>query len=123
MIDTRQIRVGNIVLYQGKYHRWQENDYLDKYIRINGEYVGLNPEILGKCGFEKNKDGDWEYQIDPLMYLKIIMSKDGWAYPHYIESGPDNYKIIGLVRINSLHSLMNLYFVLTGEELETTQLP
>jgi len=79
--------------------------------------IPLTPDIVTKCNFHKDKAGDWEHQIDPTLYLKLIFSMDGYAYPHYIESSGDEYKVMGIARINSLHQLQNLLYCLTGQEL------
>jgi hypothetical protein len=52
MIDNKQMRVGNWVMYKGKPHKWQENDFIDKEIRVNGQYIALSPAILEGCGFK-----------------------------------------------------------------------
>lgn len=75
----------------------------DKLNRI--EPIPLTEEILLKCGFEKVR----EYlHIDN----EIVIQKDANGYYSHINSGN--------IYINSLHQLQNLYFALTGEELQVT---
>lgn len=80
--------------------------------------IPLTPEVLEKCGFTKDNAGDWEYQIDPLLYLKMIASMDENWYPIYIESTGSDYKTMSLIGIKHLHQLQNLYWILTQTEIE-----
>lgn len=87
-------------------------------MRDEFEGIELTGELLEAAGFEKDKDGDFNYQVDPAIYIKIIIGADGWAYPHYMESTPENYNTVGLPRIKHLHQLQNLFFCsLHGSEL------
>ena len=116
MIDTYQIRPGNIVLFKGKYHRWQENDFLDKDIRINGQYVALAPEILEKCGFERGEAWLEKYLI---LYIENNERKIGFLWDTTLEYW-DNTTELLFPNIKHLHQLQNLYFSLTGNELTIT---
>lgn len=89
----------------------------DEKLREQFEYIELNGELLEAAGFEKHKDGDYNYQIDPINYLKLITDDEGWCYPHYMKSTNSRYNIVGLNRIKTLDQLQNLIFVLTQQEL------
>ena len=67
------------------------------------EPIPLTPEILEKCGFEKLNSGNRRFNKIVLMCESV-----------------SNYllKDIPLTPIRYLHQLQNLYFALTGEELE-----
>lgn len=116
MIQANELRIGNYVKLNGRIMK--PNAELMSLI-ITGETIDpmpipLTPEILEKCGLEKTTDNPNEYfirlnnGIDRLMVsnnsvgIIVFGSKvlTSW-YNH----------------IKSLHQLQNLYFALTGEEL------
>lgn len=74
--------------------------------------IPLSAEILLACGFKKLKGGKdiyahpgkVEISVNPILQLP------------YIETDFGHARINGL-RLTSLHKLQNLYFALTGEEL------
>jgi hypothetical protein len=71
--------------------------------------IPLTEEILLKCGFE-----DMGYGLYSLVNLFLNSNNDGFGIE--ISSNEDSF--FKGVRITSLHQLQNLYFALTGEELE-----
>jgi len=81
------------------------------------EPIPLTPQILEKCGFEKDKvTGDYwdmvdEYGCSKLNFV-IFHYEDG---TFSIGSSLGEYSIGK--RFMYLHQLQNLYFALTGEEL------
>jgi hypothetical protein len=91
-------------------HHWHPNDKL--------EPIPLTEDILLKCGFEKfieqgsdhwypNQDGLWSLRLEnnnPLEYIFMIQVR------------VDEYLKLD-TRYRYLHQLQNLYFTLTGEEL------
>lgn len=113
MIDPSKLMVGNIVLYNGKYHRWQENDYIDKQIRVNGEYVPINNEILEMAKFAKQKDESYALE-------SILLHHDSiWWYSidaTYIETEDgSNWR-----QITYLHELQNVSSLIQKIELQIT---
>jgi hypothetical protein len=70
--------------------------------------IPLTPEILEKCGFDENCS---YYKKDNVEIVKIYDSKIGDHY-HFC---PD--KTISFGYFQYIHQLQNLYFALTGEEL------
>lgn len=125
MIAANQLRIGNWV----KYH---DDDTLFKVVEIDTlgmrvendeqntwiEYdcfspIPLTPEILEKCGFAY-----WELDID------CTDPSDAYWVHRKFKFGIDNLswtvQKIG-VRVKYLHQLQNLYFALTGEELNYKQ--
>ena len=86
------------------------------------QHIPLNPEILEKCGFKE----DDTYKSELFIYLrkhehdidKITFSKsDSFIRVEFAGRRPTP----GLLRhIKYLHQLQNLYFSLTGKELEVT---
>jgi hypothetical protein len=70
------------------------------------EGIPLNPEILKKCGFEKD------------LYTHELYSKG--RYQVYLDGQKNVFRIVGisLAICPHLHQLQNLYFALTGEEIQ-----
>lgn len=116
MIKANELRVGNWVtgafgenapfqIMKG----FQIDDCVDTYFPIL-----LTPEILERCGFEFIKN---EYL---LKAFSIVFQQNIFKfYYDYLDKG--DYNEI-FVQIKYLHQLQNLYFVLTGEELEIKEL-
>lgn len=122
MIDVKELRIGDYVyLFRSTtpskitdigYSEIEDNRYEAGGISSESvfrTYVeNLNPipiteELLLKCGFEKHQWGDTTSFYHPLIELNA----------HFCLKGVD-YNI----PVKSLHQLQNIYFVLTGKELE-----
>lgn len=73
--------------------------------------IPLTEEILLKLGFEKIEEISWyvDYRIDEQ--YKIVYYKDDKCFKLFSP-------IASLSKIKYLHELQNLFFVLTGDELE-----
>lgn len=114
MISANDIRVGNWVAHSGsnKPKRitvedfWSHYDNQDKKDRFYYyDYIPLTPEILGKAGFVKDRYGCWS--TDSIT-LDVLTDSTLWYYV-------TEEKRIAII---SLHQLQNLYFALTGQELQ-----
>jgi hypothetical protein len=143
MIDAKELRIGNVIsvgdlktgattmmrgaktifdvcaITQSQIHIHQINNMGFGTIALSeAEGIPLTEEILLKCGFEgiketylysrredKGEDGDI-----------CVFGEDG-KYSLYIFAADDSYSYIG-IDITSVHQLQNLYFALTGKELE-----
>ncbi len=88
-------------------------DILD--INSNGpqtyQPIPLTPEILEKAGFDEWAKGHWK--------MSNSSCKRGWSkefnyYLPYFELST----YVGNVKLKYVHQLQNLYFALTGEEIE-----
>lgn len=113
MIKNNEVRVGNWV----KEGDWSSDSIfvqLDSIEPIIGEYewdenlfnpIPLTPEILEKCGFETIGKPPFYSMRLPVNGLDELCwySQDGF---------------IRYLGIKHLHQLQNLYFALTGNELE-----
>ncbi|MGN6438188.1 MAG: hypothetical protein ACTHMM_16730 [Agriterribacter sp.] len=117
MIDPKELRVGNWVLciYEDK------SEYPVKVVAITEEGfttrgdevyphkddelegISLTPEILENCGFEYNGD---HFFKDEVCLFKLGNSGIHFLYDY---TGKE---------IKYFHQLQNLYFALTGKELE-----
>lgn len=140
VIELKELRIGNILSYKGEYVHVTmlsidaDDEYEDtigfcKLGRNTNEHVDWNralandlnrvlltPEILEKCGF-KNRSQTTDYLFEhPKLMLAGTMKR---FFPSvWGESGPDGYGN----EIKFLHQLQNLYFALTGEELQIKDL-
>jgi hypothetical protein len=70
--------------------------------------IPLTPDILEKAGFKKDRTG---FALPDRMSLSFSVTKDG----EYLACWLD--KSLGVI-VKYLHQLQNLYFALTGNELE-----
>jgi hypothetical protein len=80
------------------------------YSELSGYFhpIPLSPEILEKCGFEKDYNG---YRLKDHMGLSFSVTKHG----DFLACFRD--KSLGVI-VKHLHQLQNLFFALTGEELQ-----
>lgn len=107
MINASELRIGN----------WINHDTLGvtkvagitKDADFFAEPIPLTEEILQKCGFT----GGYTLSINhgEFWYDKNILSV---SYGSQVEEGRE-------VPVKSLHQLQNLYFALTGEELNVSE--
>lgn len=126
MIDPKELRIGNWVIFDGRHEQ-----ILGDISGPHGTYpesgnnlspIPLTPEILEKCGFEVYKDNPyWKNPNYVFYHLTIgyesfpIAIVDG-EIVKYFACEDDEYSWFGRPII-SLHQLQNLYFALTGTEL------
>lgn len=131
MVDVKELRIGNWVSYLGNNTRTNSISVEDNcgYVSIlcSGiigqnqiEPIPLTEELLLKCGFGKGydkgdeTDGVFNRSCFYVMYGrkaavsfrldkdKLYVMLDKWKY----------------IQIEYLHQLQNIYYALTGEELE-----
>jgi hypothetical protein len=90
------------------------NDYQVRPIGIKP--IPLTEEWLLKFGFEKNENSIYFLQMSSnhYLYFNLDTNKGGLA----TEDTDDSYEVIITDKLNEIHQLQNLYFALTGEELE-----
>lgn len=105
MVDIRELRVGNWLM--GKLGPQQVEPLDFKYMVVlnSADPIPLTPEILEKCGFVKMMGILGLYPIDISARMEVVIF--GGNY----EGGHDIHHII------HLHQLQNLYYALTGTEL------
>jgi hypothetical protein len=120
MIKAQELRIGNWVLGNNTYQQieieqleYLLNDKFSPHAAI--QPISLTPELLEKCGFKKRLSSDkvlyhffqGENPVthDWLIDLNWIIGRE---YPFYKN---------GYHQIRSLHQLQNLFYCLTGEEL------
>ncbi len=128
-MEAKELRIGNLVYFNGKNKEIGVISEIKTSIAPCLEYVGLNKrsniyyqtkhlqpiplteEILLKCGFDfgiKLQD----FVKGKYQFVEITNTIDGY----FSEEGIIYYGLI--TKIKHLHQLQNLYFALTGEELE-----
>lgn len=85
--------------------------------------IPLTEEWLLKFGFEKDNSYDYRkgficWQKEPTDYGTALIKKCNW----FIEcGGDDQYYHVPVYYLQYVHQLQNLYFSLTGEELQLKQ--
>lgn len=113
-MKPQDLRIGNWV------YRWngltqirgidlQELEDEIKAKEVTYSPIPLTPEWLERFGFENYDYGAWKLG-------EFLIDQSGGAYPLYIKGQFDNTLATTIVYV---HQLQNLYFALTGEELET----
>lgn len=121
MIKAQDLRIGNLLFDNkdqlSKVEKLESDieecgiyavDNATTYLPVKG--IPLTEEILLKVGFEKYNDW-FDYRLGKF-WLKYITDDTNWQ----IECG----QII--IDVLYLHQLQNLYFALTGQELNTSGL-
>ena len=117
-MEAKELRVGNLVsvIFAGhktaSYHKIVAEDIVDianKKVTSTPEPIPLTPEILEKAGFTNE---------DKLHAGANTWWKEGMGeYLSFYYDGFLKYELTGR-SVKYLHQLQNLYFALTGEELE-----
>lgn len=121
MIVANELRINNWVKYHDGTNIRVTPEIISAQIHANkikghGSWIysiRLTPEILEKCGFTtttQNNDGSfnmWGRLIDASIDIE-----EGEVYKYRI------YEKLRTKNILSVHQLQNLYFALTGEELQ-----
>jgi hypothetical protein len=114
MIEMREIRLGNLINVRGDATRKRAGTYLFVTPRVISDIVTghavdyesilLIPEWLGKCGFKYD-----EYHFKHENRHHIVCHPEGGFV----------YRVPGvsLVEVKYVHQLQNLFFALTGTEL------
>jgi hypothetical protein len=126
MIKANELRIGNYILINGSIVRigygviqdvYQKNKGIrNQYLNtLTHEPIPLTPEILEKAGFVKNpKNESFDLSIRGMGI--IVIDDQDHSFTIF-----DNHKDVGFTSASkqiSVHQLQNLYFALTGEELD-----
>ena len=128
-MDAKELRIGNLIKYTD--YPNLKDDLLGKVICVTGgdisfmsdcnvaylEPIKLTEDLLIKFGF--NKDGrviKTYAMIGNEINFKILVNTENefYFYP--------SVAIKWSVRLKYVHQLQNLYFALTGEELDVTNI-
>ena len=114
-MKTTELRIGNLI-------SWISSENIEKVMKIDLKYVNevsekdlspipLTEEWLLKFGFENQ-----QIELDYPDKLLIISATVGGKYYFYLDDADGS--TFGLNYIQYVHQLQNLYFILTGTELE-----
>ena len=81
--------------------------------------IPLTPEILERCGFEKDESGEYE-DGEYVSNTKPVFRWTKGDYNEWYIIFQFDYgcEWTAAYHVRTLHQLQNLYFALTGEELE-----
>ena len=141
-MEASEIRIGNFVNARKTYHTWDATCLITglthkgiyvKYgnghiIPINIEPILLTEEWLLKFSFNKwDIKGDWVFEKvifkDFSIEQKMIICSSGTCSLEEQENHPEVDVETFIIRddIKYVHQLQNLYFALTGKELEYEQ--
>ena len=125
MMQANELRIGNYIRLFDTKECYKIHLVSKGVVQVEGEILGgevlktnninpipLTPEILEKCGFVWSHLEE-EYVLTSKVGV-IFLSKDGYS----VSTGTNDsfIRIFGLT-CKYLHQLQNLYFALTGEEL------
>jgi len=128
MINANELRIGNLVKLEnyfkiiGIMFRYGNDNYDIHVLRENSiliykvleselEPIPLTTEILEKCGF------DWSIYHQAFHKLNLEFDLNE-SYPLGFSLCTFRNKLLVAPNIYFLHQLQNLYFALTGEELQ-----
>lgn len=127
MVAAKDLRIGNKILRNGKVETVNiindareeyYNDFLIgttdglSYSQNEFNSIPLTHEILMKCGFKKVYKSEYTFVFDCE-----TNSKFGSRWNLVNRQFSISYENIPFYNIKYVHQLQNLYFVLTGEEL------
>jgi hypothetical protein len=110
MIKANELRLGNWVKGNGYYKIEFIDHQTDGY-----EPIPLTPEILEKCGFEKSK-GYIDFNLEITNNHLLNYSDEELSV--FVNSQNEHGYEAFITPCKHLHQLQNLYFALTGSELE-----
>lgn len=137
MIQANELRIGNWVLddegtickvcrvQSPRFTAYNGVEYIHVYIQIKDRYfetqyvdpIPLTEEILLKCGFELGAY-NWYMLMFKNKNIKINIKSNMLCIESYYDGEiKSSMQILGLEK-KKLHQLQNLYFALTGTELE-----
>lgn len=123
MIEIKELRVGNLIYNDNKIIKVK--DIKTDNISINNKSISeftpilINKNILLNCGFEYNGEYYWR-SVNGSSNLYLTENKYDKYYAGdwlFSVKGTTPTRISGFSTIISLHILQNLYYFLSGEEL------
>lgn len=113
-MTVQELRIGNWVNYMmidGQFHpqKIKSGQQIDEMGHYQPEPIPLTPELLEKAGFtpEYRREDTTLYKMDRI---SIDLDLGGWFY--YEDTAIED------VDVKYVHQLQNLFYCLTGQELE-----
>ncbi len=115
-MNARELRIGNLLQKDGEIF---EADFISIKMAHNYDPIPLTDEWMVGFGFKNQRENEYLISMD-LDYHLSMSFYPGGVYPTLIKDAEyHNFpaQVIGLISIDYVHQLQNLYFSLTGEEL------
>ena len=131
-MNANELRRNNLISFKNEIVKvssiFNDNDIeiensINNYIVLNVKItkpIPLTDEIILKCGFIKDTNGTLWLDLT-THYIELVSSNDGYFYPIIAKLPEVSSEIeqrVSINRIKHVHELQNLYFALTGKELE-----
>ena len=131
-MNARELRIGNWIFHTGglgyiqvtgemiaHIERFPDEKFMTSPPRDILKPIELTGERLIKCGFENifNNEIFKIRTIEETLFLQVQKVEHG-----YVAGIKNTAGYISLTMINYLHQLQNLYYCLTGKELEIKEL-
>lgn len=129
-MEAKDLRIKNFLFYNGE-AKQVSSIHSDETIRFkdgdssigcfniknkNIQPIPLNEELLLKLGFTKYSTGSWCKDLkNNDSYIAIDVKYGNGTWLNIDQEGQEN--TIKLSYVKNVHQLQNLYFALTGEEL------
>ena len=124
-MKVEDLRINNYVLHYGKVHTFKKKDF-DDHVVFEDEFepIPLTEKWLLDFGFKRKENFVYSdksvsdvdvFLMDKWKVSKIHDSKRWWAFTKMRDN---NIKAVLTVDLIFVHQLQNLYFALTGKELE-----
>lgn len=116
-MKANELRIGNYILHEPTIDDWEEIIVtLPSLLQVDispESYCGipLTEEWLLKFGFDESQNDKYKYYIEPISLFRGLGDDNNKFYYH--RSGHSK-----CLEVKHVHQLQNLYFALTGEELE-----
>ena len=119
-LSSNELRIGNLVKKSGSNKSyiitlerfWKHYNTADAFYYL--EPIPLTEEILLKCGFVKEQNQNGRNRFELGLYIVYLETEHSQPSFHF-KAMPDFFP--ELTEIHYLHQLQNLYYSLTGQEL------
>jgi hypothetical protein len=123
-MNSNELRIGNWVLYEGKPTKVDEI-FIGAFKHLKAEPIELTAEVLEKAGFEWYKPlGHWRIVKNELWFsvTKMLFDepKEECLCFSYANLAWDEAQSMPPKIVRYLHQLQNLFYCLTGNELNIT---
>jgi hypothetical protein len=117
-MNSNELRIGNWVLYEGKPTKVDEI-FIGAFKHLKAEPIELTAEVLERAGFERDDKG---HPFNPQDFLRKRIGKISFE-----SDNSDDFKTVfvyvrghDICSTTKLHELQNLFYALTGEEINIT---
>lgn len=112
-MEAKELRIGNLVfdgkgVYEVSLLTFQKDNEQGYYFK-NLSPIRITGGWLKRFGFEKNENGEYEIQNTSFFYSKSKEHTDYWVF---------RTMEYDTIEVKYVHQLQNLYFAITGKELE-----